>query len=602
VSEQKRISDRSEADPASTWNLEVMFATPRAWEFEFERLDQWVEPLKSLRGSLHSPAQVFAWFLGESQLDRQLERLYTYAHLRADEDTADTENQGRQARIRARYTEIAGELSWMVPEVLEQDKETLEAWAASEELEDYRYPLQQIIRQKEHTLSAPEETLLSKAGDILSNPQQTYSLLTNADMLFPDVVDDQGQKRELSQGRYVTFLMNRNREVRKRAFGAMYDTYGDVKNTLASTLSGNVKLHNFQAKVRHHKSAVAAALHQDDIPVGLYDNLISSVHDALPTYHKYINLRSRALELPELDMYDMYVPLVPAYDIHVPYEEACTWVLEACRPLGDEYCQVMEKAIRDRWIDVYENRGKRSGAYSSGCYDSNPYILMNYQGTLDHVFTLAHELGHSMHTWLANETQPHHLSSYTIFVAEIASTLNEELLLRYLLKKNPDERFQAYLLNHLCDSFKGTVYRQTMFAEFEKMIHEMDESGTPLTPDAFSEAYTQLNQSYYGPDVKADDRIALEWSRIPHFYYNFYVYKYATSFCASQVFIDQVLSGQVGRDAYLDMLRAGGSAPPLELVRKAGVDLEHPDAFKSAFGHFGNTIGKLETALHSISG
>jgi oligoendopeptidase F len=457
-----------------------------------------------------------------------------------------------------------------------------------------------LLRRKPHTLTDREETLLSSAGEVFAAPRQAFSFLTDADMRFPEVTDSAGQKRELSQGRYILFMIDRDRRVRRDAFGAMWKTYGSFKNTLASTLSSHVKLQNLLGRTHNFPSALAAALHDDNIPIALYETLISTVHEALPYFYRYLELRRRQLALSDLDMYDMYVPIVPEYEMKVSFEQARDWVVAACQPLGERYVDVLKTAFTDRWIDIYENRGKRSGAYSGGCYDSLPYILLNYQGTLDHVFTLAHELGHSMHTYLANQTQSPRFAEYPIFIAEIASTLNEMLLLKYLLGKADDPKFRAYLLNQLCDTFKGTVYRQTMFAEFEKLLHEQEAAGKPLTPDSIGEVYYDLNARYYGPAVDADRRIAREWSRIPHFYYNFYVYKYATSFCASQLFIQRVLAGDAPRDQYLDLLRAGGSGDPLELVQRAGVDLADRATLEKAFGAFSEAVDELDAVLRTI--
>ena len=591
------IADRNEIAKASQWDLSLLYASNEEWERDFSGLDALTSELESFKSKLSSAEQLAAYFEKDTAIDRIIEKLYVFAHLKADEDTANSENQARYQRIEGKYTEIAGRLAWVTPEILSHTVEELQQWAESDVLNGNKYAVIKLIRRKQHTLSEKEETLLSKAGQIFSSSSKTYNFLTNADMRFPEILDDNDQSIEMSQGRYITFLINRDRRVRKDAFDAMYDTYGRFSNTLASTLSSTVKLHNYSAEIRHFDNALASALHNDQIPSELYHNLIQSVHDALSGYFEYIELRKHMLGLDDLDMYDLYVPIVPEYEIQVPFEQAREWVLEACQPLGDEYCSVMAKAFSNRWIDMYENRGKRSGAYSSGCYDSVPYILMNYQGTLDHVFTLAHELGHSMHSWLANHQQPHRFASYPIFTAEIASTTNEALLLHYLMKQTDDPKFKAYLLNHLCDGFKGTVFRQVMFAEFELMIHELDAQGIPLTPETLDSNYYALNTTYFGDGMKANQKIEKEWSRIPHFYYNFYVYKYATSFCASQIFFKQVLDGESGRDAYLNLLKAGGSNDPLDLIRDAGVDLLQPNAYHAAFELFNRSVSDLSLAL-----
>jgi oligoendopeptidase F len=594
------IKERSEIPEENKWDLAPLYADSAAWEADFAAVDALMEPLEKMRGTLVLAERVAALFAGESELDRLLEKLYVFAHLRADEDLANSNNQARQARIRAKITEINGRLAWAVPEILAQPSETLRQWGETPALMPFHYPMIKLLRRKPHTLSEKEETLLSRAGEIFSGPSQTFSLLSNADMRFPKIEDEENRQQELSQARYVTFLQNPDRRVRQDAFTAMYETYEGLRNTLATTLSLSVKTHNYLATSRNYSSALGASLAADNIPVTLYDSLVGATREALPQFHEYVELRRRLLGCEDLNMADMYVPLVPECDIKVPFEQAREWVIEACRPLGEGYVAILESAFKDRWIDIYDNRGKRSGAYSSGCYDSMPYVLLNYQGTLDDVFTLAHELGHSMHSWLANSVQPPHLADYPIFIAEIASTTNEALLLHYLLQNTTEPRMRAYLLNHQCDSYKGTVYRQTMFAEFERSIHELDAGGQPLTADSLCEAYYRLNADYYGPGIEADRLIAMEWARIPHFYYNFYVYKYATSFCAAQVFAQRILEGREQRELYLDLLRAGGSNDPLLLVQAAGVDLRQRSTFEEAFAAFGNLVRELASAVQPV--
>lgn len=584
-------------DRAYLWDISRIYPDSVAWEADFARIENLVEPLAAMKKSLRDPERLLQALEREEELSRLLDKLYVYAHLQEDQDTADSESQSMMARVRAKFADVQGRLAWMTPEILSNRKRDLQCWADSEAFAAYRYPMEKLIRRKAHTLSEKEETLLSRASEIFASPARTYGYLTNADLRFPAVRNEQDEESELSDGRYVQFLLSRDRRVRRDAFSAMYDTYGSVKNTVASTLSSTVKYHNYSARIREFGSAVEASLFADQIPVALYSTLIETVRRELPLYFRYLALRARQLNLKKLDMYDLYVPLVPKVDVKVPYEQAKEWVMEACAPLGKAYLDVLRTAFTDGWIDVYENRGKRSGAYSSGCYETMPYVLLNYQGTLNDVFTLAHELGHSMHTWLANHTQPSQTAGYPIFIAEIASTLNEELLLRHLLKQTEDPAFRAYLLNHYCDSFKGTVYRQTMFAEFERLIHEMDAEGKPLTHETLSEAYGAINRDYFGPQVEADSRIGLEWARIPHFYYNFYVYKYSTSFCASQIFADRVLESEAGREQYLDLLRAGGSDDPLTLIHAAGVDLTDQRTMESAFNLFEKVLTALEEAL-----
>ncbi len=591
------IRTRNEMDPRYCWNLELMYATPADWEKDFARIDALLAPVMAFQGKIKGPASVAKLFEAQDALSLLIDRLRTYAHHREDEDTGNAANQARKQRILAKMVEASAQLAWIEPELLARPRKTLETWSASPALAPWRRTMTLLLRMKPHILSRKEETLLSLAAEILHAPVSTYGYLANADLKFPDVKDDKGVRQPLSNGRYVTFLENRDRAVRRRAFEALYDVFIAHRNTMAATLSTAVKRDNFLARARHFPSALDAALHPDNVPPALYNALIEGVHGALPVFHEYLDLRRRRLALKSLDMFDMYVSIVPDYDVKVEWGEACEWVREACRPLGPEYMKGVDEAFSRRWIDVYENQGKRSGAYSGGCYGSPSYILMNYQNTLDHVFTLAHELGHSMHSRLANHSQPYRYADYPILIAEIASITNEALLMHYLIERKGDPRMKMALLNHFCDQVKGTVVRQAQFAEFERMIHEMDARGEPLTAESISEAYYALNAKYYGPAVKADRRIAHEWARIPHFYYNFYVYKYATGFCAAQIFARQILEGARGRDAYLDLLKAGGSDDPLDLIRRAGADLSRPETLANSFGIFRESIQSLAKLL-----
>lgn len=595
-SSPKPIPARSEVPEALTWDLSPLYVAAEEWEADFARLDEAAAPVLAMKGKLDSAEAVARLMAAETTLDRLLERLHTYAHLRHDEDTADAAGQAREARIRARYAEIAAECAWITPELLSHPEEELRAWMEDPRLADSRRTLLKVLRNKPHVLSASEETLLARGAEVLSASEQTYSLLTNADLSFPDIPGPGGETLPLTEGTYRTYLEHPERDVRRAAFETLLTTYGKWKNTLASTLSSTVKAHAYMADVRHFPSALEAALFDDQVPVAVYNGLVDATREALPLFHRYLAVRQRALGLADLDMYDLYAPLVPSCAVDVPMEEARDWVREACRPLGEEYGAALETAFTARWIDWRENKGKRSGAYSSGCYDSPPYLLLNHHDRLDDAFTLAHELGHSLHTWLANRAQPHRMAHYPIFLAEIASTVNELLLTHQLLGRNPAPALRTHLLNHLCDSFKGTVFRQTMFAEFERDLHRWEDEGTPLTAEFLCEKYYELNQTYYGPGLTAHEAIAFEWARIPHFYYDFYVYKYATSFCAALVFARRLRAGE-GVDAYLGLLRSGGSRDPLEAVAAAGVDLRDAGVLREAFAEFGGVLGELETAL-----
>ena len=596
LQDNQAVPTRAEVPEALTWDLAPLYAAPEAWEADFARLAEVAAPVLALQGKLDSASAVARLLAAETALDRLLEKLHAFAHLRHDEDTAHDGNQVREARIRARYAELAAQCAWITPELLAHPEEEIRAWMEAPELKDGRRTLLKVLRNKPHVLSSAEETLLARGSEVLSASEQTYSLLTNADMAFPDIPGSDGQPLPLTEGTYRTHLENPDRGVRKAAFETLLGGYGQLQNTIASTLSATVKAHVYMAQVRHFPTALEAALFDDQVPVAVYEGLISATREALPLFHRYLDLRKRALGLPDLDMYDLYAPLVPACAEKVPMEEARAWVLAACRPLGEEYAGALRTAFDARWIDWPENKGKRSGAYSSGCYDSPPYLLLNHHDRLDDVFTLAHELGHSLHTWMANRAQPHRTAHYPIFLAEIASTVNELLLTHHLLARKGDAAFRAHLLNHLCDSFKGTVFRQTMFAEFERDLHRWEEDGTPLTAEFLRGKYYEMNQKYYGSGLAAHPSIGLEWCRIPHFYFDFYVYKYATSFCAALVFARRLRAGE-GVEAFLGLLRAGGSRDPLDAVAAAGVDLRDAGVLREAFDEFGAVLAELETAL-----
>ncbi|MGF1572656.1 MAG: oligoendopeptidase F [Sumerlaeia bacterium] len=597
VEDSQTIPDRASVAVEDTWNLEAVFASPQEWDNAFAKLDSLAAPLIELQGKIDSPAVLATLFALEDELSQQLDRLYTYSHHREDENTKDATNQGRQQKMMGKYAQIAAQMAWINPEILAKDEATLLEWKNSEALAPYTFSMECLLREKPHILSDKEERLLSMAGELFQLPSSAFNFLTNADLTFPDVADHTGKPQPLSNGRFVKFLENRERTVRKTAFETFYDRYIGVENTLAATLAGKIKQDNFRAKIRNYPDALTAALKPKQIPTELYTNLIDAVHTALPIYHEYVDLRKEVLGLDSLDMYDQYVPIVPDFELKISWEDAKKHVRESCEILGEEYMSGVDECFNNRWIDVYETKGKRSGAYSGGCYGSPNYILMNYQGNLNWVFTLAHELGHSMHSWLAHRAQPYRYAGYTIFVAEIASTTNEALLHNLLINKTDDPRFKAYLLNHLCDSFKGTVFRQVMFAEFEKMMHDMDAAGEPLTAKSLSDAYFTLNAKYHGPAVKPDPRISHEWSRIPHFYYNYYVYQYATGFCSAQIFSQNILKSPEKRMDYLKFLSSGGSNDPLSLVKLGGVDLLDPKVLTDAFKTFKSCVTELRELL-----
>ena len=592
------VPARKELPEAATWDLARMYPDQAAWEADFARIGPLTDAVAAFQGTLKSAEVALALFRAEEELDRLLEKLFTYAHLLHDEDTADAPGQAVDARIRAAYAESAARCAWITPELAALPVETLDAWAAVPALAPWARRLHEIVRVRPHVLSTEAETLLAQASEVLSAPEQTFSMLTDADMRFPSVADSAGTLHELTEGTYRTLLESTDRPLRRAAFDALLGGYGAFKNTIASTLSATMKEHVFDARARAFPTALESSLFSDEIPVALYDNLIAATRDALPAFHDYVALRAEVLGLAagDLSMADMYVPLVPASTAVVAPAAARAWVERAVRPLGPGYAALLARAFDERWIDWPSNRGKASGAYSSGCYDSPPYLLLNYRGRLDDVFTLAHEAGHSVHTALANAAQPHALASYPIFLAEIASTLNELLLAHSLLDAG-DPALRLHVLNHLVDEFKGTLYRQVMFAEFERSLHRWTEEGTPLTADFLCAEYEKLNAAYYGPLLPPGGPIRYEWERIPHFYYDFYVYKYATSFSAALILSRRILDGGPV-EPYLDMLRSGGSLPPLDALRRAGVDLEDPAVVRSAYAEFSTLLAAFRKELH----
>ncbi|MDX2175571.1 MAG: oligoendopeptidase F [Candidatus Sumerlaeia bacterium] len=594
------VKERQQIEEKYRWDLERLFADEAAFEAEFAAVDGMAATLESYKGTIASAARLAEFYKIEDHLDRILSKLHVYAHQRSDEDTGNQPAQARNTRVRGKVTEVRGKLAWLRPELLALPAEELASWIQAPELRDYRRSIELLLRDKPHTLTTAEETLLSRAGEIFSASYTTFNLFSNADIKFPKAKGADGTEHDVTQGRLALLLQSADRELRKSAFGCVYDTYGQFRNTAASLLSSNVKTGNYLAASRRFGSALEAALHPNAVPVSLTDALVAAIHGALPHFHHYVDVRKKHLGISDPNMWDFHVSIVPDFELEVSFEQAAEWVTAAMEPMGPEYMSAVRACFNERWTDVFENKGKRSGAYSSGCYDSVPYMLLNFQGTLDDVFTLAHELGHSIHTWMANKHQSSRYAEYSIFVAEIASTTAERLLLDYLLRTQNDPKLRAYLLNDYANSFRTTVYRQTMFHEYERAVHEADQQGTALTADWLSETYSKLNAAYYGPAVQADPRIALEWARIPHFYYNFYVYQYATGFISAQLFAKQIQSGEAGREQYLSMLRAGGSMDPIDAVKLGGVDLTDPTVLSGAFKLFREAVDELDGALDAL--
>lgn len=596
---QKEVLKRSQVPVELTWDTTTIFESDAAWEQSFTAAENALNEAASYKGKLAKSAKGLLKALEyRNHVVQLVEHLYSYAHLKSDEDTANTLYQGFQSRARSLYSKLASELSYYDTELLEADEALLRSYLKEDSLKIYTHEFEILFQRRAHILSDKEENLLAQASEVLGAAGQTFSILNNADLKLPEILGENGEKVQLSQGRYGLFLESKDRQVRENAFKAMYATYGAFKNTFASTLTTNVKAHNFNARVRGFKSAREAALFSNHIPESVYDALVSAVNEGTPLLQRYVALRKKILKLPDLRMYDLYVPMVDDVELKFTYEEAQEIILKALAVLGDDYVSHLKEAFKNRWIDVLENTGKRSGAYSSGSYNTNPFILLNWQDNLDNVYTLAHELGHSLHSFYTRKTQPFIYGDYSIFVAEVASTTNENLLTAYLLKQFKDPKVQAYILNHYLDGVKGTVYRQTQFAEFEHFIHTADASGVALTSDALSTKYNEINTRYYGPEMTYDAEIATEWARIPHFYYNYYVYQYATGFSAASALAYKILNdGDKAVQNYLSFLKAGSSVTPIEALKIAGVDMSSNQATLDALKLFKQRLDEFEALI-----
>ncbi|MBE6379124.1 MAG: oligoendopeptidase F [Lentisphaerae bacterium] len=589
-----------ENEKLMTWDLEALYSDTAVWEKDFAELQTLAEKFYSFKGHLaDSPEQLKAAIEAGDELERLAEKLYTYAHLRSDEDTSIGKNRARVDRISARLAALSEYDSWFDPEIMAIPDARMAELLNAPELAFYRRSLEELLREKPHTLSEAEERLIGTLSDVLGSSDEVFSTLNDTDMEFGRVRNSEGRLVPLTHGSWHTFMEEKSREVRRKAFHQLYRQYRKHRNTLAATLDGTVKRHVAMAKIRKYPSALQASLAGENIPQDIYDNLIAAVRKNLPALSEYFSLRKQILKVDDLDMYDLYAPLAADCESKCSFDEAKGLLEKAFEPLGGEYLDLMQNAWSQRWVDAPCRKGKRSGAYSGGCYDSYPYILLSYNNTLSDAFTLAHEMGHSMHSAFSRANQHYHYAGYEIFVAEVASTCNELLLADHLLKQHKDDRlFRASLCARLADDIRATVYRQTMFAEFEKIIHEDSAEGMPLTADHLCERYYQLNADYHG-GVKADKDIELEWARIPHFYYNFYVYKYATGMAAALKLSRGLLKGENGaQERYLAFLKAGGSKDVLDILRDAGVDLATPQPVDDALKFFKETVDELRMLLH----
>ncbi|MBO4914113.1 MAG: oligoendopeptidase F [Oscillospiraceae bacterium] len=588
---------RSEVPEEYTWNLKDIFESDDAWRKEYEELGKLPEAIAAYQGTLgRSAADLLSYFRRSDEIEVRLSKLYGYASCKNDEDQGNSSTQDMLGKARGLIVAISGAAAFATPEILAIPDETLERFHKEEPaLDEYRRSLYQIRRRKAHILSPLEGKLLAAAGEMACAPGQVKSIFSNADMTFPDVVDGKGETHALTNGSFVPMEESEDRVLRKNAFDTYYGRIGEFKNTAAALLDAQFKQLLFYSRARGYNTTLEASLDNTEVPTSVYLNLIEAVHANMDKMYRYVALRKKLLGVDELHMYDVYTPIVADAARKIDFEEAKATTLEALAVLGEDYIALLKEGYDNRWIDVYENAGKRSGAYSSGVKVPHPYVLLNHKDTLDSMFTLAHEMGHTLHSVYSHKAQPISTSDYVIFVAEVASTCNEVLLVRYLLNKTTDKKERAYLINHFLESFKGTVYRQTMFAEFELTMGRMAEANEALTAEALCGKYHALNKLYFGPDMVSDDGIALEWARIPHFYYNYYVFQYATSFCAAVAIADRILSeGESAVAEYKKFLSGGSSADPISLLKIAGVDMSTPAPINAALGLFDELINEME--------
>lgn len=592
-----RVPRRDEIPVEHTWDLTLIYASDAAWEEAVVQLEQQLPEIAALQGTLSQSAQSLLHMLQlQDDVFIQLYEIYRYASHRKDSDSSDPAGQALEERAGSVVARASTALSFVEPEILTIPGATITQWLQEEDaLHRYDYALQQLLQKREHIRSAEVEGILAEFSDITRAPNEIYDVLTNAELRFPSIHDEAGHLLELSHARYGRLMESKDRRVRHDAFKGMYQTVGGVQSTLGTILAAEVRSHAINARVRNYQSALEAALKPHDIPVDVYHNLIATIHNNLPLLHRYMALRKRLMGLDELRMYDLYVPNIAEAEVLTPYSEATEIIKNALAPLGPDYAEALQRSFTSRWIDVYENVGKRSGAYSGGSYTTAPFILMNYQDRLTDMFTLAHELGHSMHSYFTWRTQPFVYGNYTIFVAEVASTLNESLLVHYLINNRDDEALRKRLIVQQLEDIRTTIFRQTMFAEFELDMHTRVEAGEPLTADVLSKRYYDLVGRYHGAEVVLDDEIALEWARIPHFYYNFYVYQYATGLSAALALSKQIINeGQPAVERYLTFLQSGSSKSSIDLLRDAGVDMTTPEPIQAAMNTFGELLDQME--------
>ena len=600
MSQQLTREEQERKYPNDTWDLTTIFKNDEAFEEALKEVEGYLGKEEQFKGHLADSADTLYDALAlEDEIGTKLEKVYVYAHLKQDQDTSNDKYTGFESRAHQLIIKISSAWSFLVPEILQIDEDKLQSFIeTNDNLKRYEFDLKLINEKRPHILDAEQERLLTEAQDALSTPSNVYGMFSNADLEFEDAVDKDGEKHPLTQGTFIKYLESDDRELRQSAYNNLYKAYGAYNNTLGSTLAGEVKKNVFNARTHNYKTARERALSNNHIPEEVYDNLVKTVHKYLPLLHRCTKLRKELLAVDELKMYDLYTPMVKDVKFEMPYEEAKEWMLKALEPMGEEYLDVVKEGLNNRWVDVYENKGKRSGGYSSGAHLTNPFILLNWSNTVSDLYTLIHEFGHSAHSYFSRKHQPSNSSDYSIFVAEVASTCNEALLSDYMDKHLDDER-RLLLLNQELERFRATLFRQTMFAEFEHKIHQIEEAGEPLTATRMNDEYAKLNKQYFGDVVETDDNISKEWSRIPHFYMNYYVYQYATGYSAAQSLSHQILTeGKPAVERYInEFLKKGSSNYPIEILKNAGVDMTSPEPIEQACEVFEQKLDTFEKLM-----
>jgi len=594
----EKIPSRNEVDDRHKWRLDLIFASNADFEEELKAVKAEAGVLSSYKDRLGDKEALLGYLKDYETYGRRLEKLYSYAHMKSDEDTTNGEQQVLLAKVSEYYSELMALTSWFVPEILALPDERLNEYLTDPDLELYRFHIESIAKDKPHVLSKEREELLASLGDSLSAPEKIYNMFSNADLTFGNVSDSEGNEHQLTEEKYRNFIQSKDRTLRKNSFLELFTTYGKYKNTLAQTLTASMKVFNIDSKLRKYSSPVERALSPNNIPEAVFHNSIGTINEGLKELHRYVDIKKKLLGLDEIHMYDLYVPVIDIPEKKISFEEGVAMSLEGLKPLGEEYLSIFSEGIEGGWIDIYENKGKRSGAYSSGCFDTLPYILLNYHDDLRDVSTLVHEMGHSIHSYYSRKTQPYIYAGYTIFVAEVASTTNEKLLIHHQIETETDEKRKLYLINQELEQIRTTVFRQLMFAEFEKVTHESLIGGTPLTGDDLNRIWLDLNRRYFGEGIVLDKEIESEWSRIPHFYSDFYVYQYATGYAAASAFCDMILEGREGAvEKYLGFLKAGGSGYPVDVLKAAGVDMTSKSPLEATVKRFAELLDMLEEVV-----